>query len=151
MSYTPPPPPPEQGGPGDGSGSGAPQPPGYGAQPPGYGTPPPPPGYGPPTGQGYGAPKNNTKAVIALVIGIASPVLGLCCFVFGLAGIAAIVLGRQAQSEIAGSGGMQTGQGMAKAGFVLGIVGTVIGVLGVAWTIYVIASGNGDLSLTNTP
>ncbi len=148
MSYTPPPPPPEQGGPGDGPGD---QPPGYrGEQPPGYGTPPPPPGYDQ-TGQGYGPRKNNTKAVIALVLGIASPVLGLCCFLFGLAGIAAILLARQAQSEIAGSGGTQAGEGMAKAGFVLGIIGTVIGVLGLAWTIYVITSGNGDFGLNTTP
>ena len=97
---TPPPPPPPGGG-------------GYGA------APPPPPGYGPGPG-GYGAPPgSNKKAIWALVLGI----LGLLCC--GVLGIPAIILGKQAQNEIDGSGGMQTGRGMATAGFVLGIIACV--------------------------
>lgn len=139
MSYTPPPPPPDEGGPGEGSG----------ATPPGYGNPPPP-GYG--AGPAYGgAPKNNTKAVVSLVVGLLSPILGLCCFIFGLAGVAAVVLGRQAQTEIDRSGGAQTGAGMAKAGVILGAIGIVIGILNLAWVLYVFITGNGQFQFTNSP
>jgi len=113
--YTPPPPP---GPPGDqyppaggGYGSAPPPPPGYG-------------GYG--GGPGYGAPKNNSKAIWALVLGI----LGLLCCGF-FTGIPAIILGKQSQNEIDRSGGVQTGRGMATAGFVLGIIACVWGVVSI--------------------
>lgn len=143
MSYTPPPPPPEEGEPGDGSGA---TPPGYGAPPPppgGYGGAPPPPpvGYGgPPPGYG-GQPRNDSKAVTALVIGILSSVLGLCCGIFGLVGIAAILLGRSSQKEIAMSGGALTGEGMAKAGVILGIIGCAVGVIVTIVNIVLYATG----------
>jgi hypothetical protein len=112
-----------------------PPPPGGGGYPPqgggGYGSaPPPPPGYG---AGGYGTPpSNNTKAIWALVLGI----LGiLCC---GILGIPALILGKQAQNEIDGSGGTQTGRGMATAGFVLGIIACVFLVI----TIILFATGN---------
>jgi hypothetical protein len=82
--------------------------------------PPPPPGggYGQPV---YGAPApggTNKKATWALVTGI----LGiLCC---GPLGIVAIILGRGAEQEIRTTG--QGGAGMAKAGFILGIVALVL-------------------------
>jgi uncharacterized protein DUF4190 len=99
----------------------------------GYGSaPPPPPGYGPGPG-GYGAPVgNNSKAIWALVLGI----LGiLCC---GILGIPAIILGKQAQNEIDGTGGAQGGRGMATAGFVLGIISCVLIVV----QIILLATGN---------
>src|SRR5438105_2712296 len=109
----PPPPPPSGGG-------------GYGAPPPGggYGAPPPPPGGGYNYGPGYGgAPVGtNTKAVWSLVLGI----LGLLCCGF-FAGIPAIILGRGAQNEIARTG--QQGKGLATAGFILGIIACVFGVI----------------------
>ncbi len=82
--------------------------------------PPPPPGYG---GQQspYGAPApqgTNSKAIWALVTGILAL---LCC---GPVGIASILLGRSAQGEIAQTG--QQGGGMAKAGFILGIIALVL-------------------------
>ena len=100
--------------------------------PPGGGSyesaPPPPPGggYGGGGYGGYGAGPQGTnkKAIWSLVLGI----LGLVCCGF-LAGIPAIVLGRSAQREIDASGGAQSGRGMATAGFVLGIIGVVWGVL----------------------
>lgn len=145
MSY-PPPPPPEDDGPGDGSGTPPPgegTPPGYGQPPPGYGAPPPP-GYGQ-AGYGQapaqGPPRNNTKAVAALVTGIISPILGFCCAFIGLVGIVAIVLGRQAQGEIARSGGTQSGEGMAKAGVILGIVGSAIAVVMTIINVLVVSSG----------
>ena len=85
--------------------------------------PPPPPGggYGQPA---YGAPApggTNKKATWALVTGI----LGiLCC---GPLGIVAIILGRGAEQEIRTTG--QGGAGMAKAGFILGIVALALLVL----------------------
>jgi hypothetical protein len=106
-----------------------PPPPGGGGYPPqgggGYGSaPPPPPGYG---YGGYGTPpKNNSKAIWALVLGI----LGiLCCGFF--TGIPAIILGKQAQNEVDRSGGALTGRGMATAGFVLGIIACVWGVVSI--------------------
>jgi len=92
---------------------------------------------------GYGGPpRNSSKAVAALVIGIVSPVLGLCCALVGLVGIVAIFLGRSAQQEIAASGGSLTGEGMAKAGVILGIIGCVVGVLMTIVNIALFTSGN---------
>lgn len=85
--------------------------------------PPPPPGQG---GYGYAAPRTNSKAIWALVLGILSFV---CCgFV---AGIPAIILGNMAKNEIDASGGVQSGRGMAVAGLVLGIVSIALSVIGV--------------------
>lgn len=154
MSYTPPPPP--EGGSEETPGSTPPPPPpGYGAAPPpppsygsgdtgyggGYGGPgQPAPGYG---GPAYaGPPRNSSKAVAALVIGIVSPVLGFCCAIIGLVGIVAVVLGRSAQKEIALSMGALTGEGMAKAGVVLGIIGSVIGVLMTILNVFLLLNGD---------
>lgn len=140
MSYTPPPPPPEEGGTGETPGA---TPPGYGAPPP-----PPPPGYG---GPGYGGPpmggppQNSTKAVAALVVGIISPVLGLCCAILGLVGIVAVVLGRSAQKEIAASNGGLTGAGMAKAGVILGISGISLGLVMTIVNIALLVAGDGTI------
>jgi hypothetical protein len=91
-----------------------------------YDAPPPPPPYGgqPQYGQPYGgAPQGtNSKAVWSLVLGI----LGvLCC---GPLGIVALILGRSAQNEIAQTG--QQGAGLAKAGWILGIVAIVLMIIG---------------------
>jgi hypothetical protein len=113
-STPPPPPPPPPGG--GGYDSAPPPPPGYGGPGPGgYGSG----GYGPPPG-------NNSKSIWALVLGI----LGLLCCGF-FTGIPAIILGKQAQNEIDGSGGMQSGRGMATAGFVLGIIACIWGVISI--------------------
>ncbi|MBV9832314.1 MAG: DUF4190 domain-containing protein [Marmoricola sp.] len=57
-------------------------------------------------------------------------IVGVVCCGF-IAGIPALILGKQAQREIDASGGAQSGRGMATAGFVLGIISCVFGVLGV--------------------
>jgi hypothetical protein len=86
-----------------------------------YDAPPPPPPGGPyGQQQPYGAvPQgNNQKALWSMITGI----LGLvCCGI--IAGIPAIILSRQAQAEIAQTGA--PGSGMAKAGFILGIIACV--------------------------
>jgi hypothetical protein len=83
-----------------------------------YQPPPPPPGGGYGQQPGYGAPQpqNSKKAVWALVLGILSI---LCCGL--LAGIPAVILGRQAKQE--------GGGGMATAGEILGYIGIALSVL----------------------
>ncbi len=128
MSYGSPPPP-EYGAPDPGQ-----QPPygqpygqqypayGEGGQPPGYG------GYGAPGG--YQSPQTSVMAIISLIAGILSIVLACCCWPLSLVGIAGIVLGILAKKEIAGSNGLKTGDGLALAGLITGIVGILLGVAG---------------------
>ena len=86
---------------------------------------PPPPQYGAPQPQYGGQPQGtNKKAIWSLVLGV----LGLlCCGIF--TGIPAVILGRSAKSEIARTG--QDGSGMATAGFVLGIIAIVWGIIAI--------------------
>lgn len=87
-----------------------------------YTPPPPPPGQPGPGGYGYQAvPQTNQKALWSMIVGLVS--LVFCGIVLG---IVAIVLGSSARKEIAASGGMQTGEGMAKAGVILGAIGIVV-------------------------
>jgi len=89
-----------------------------------YGTPPPPPpSYG---GAPYGAPAQDHKqATLILVFGILSIV---CCGLF--LGIPAIIMGKKALGEIDASGGAIGGRGKVKAGYICGIIGTVLSVIG---------------------
>ncbi|MCX6395388.1 MAG: DUF4190 domain-containing protein [Propionibacteriales bacterium] len=61
----------------------------------------------------------------------------LCC---GFASIAALIMGSQARKEIAASGGTQSGEGQAQAGFILGIVGCALWGVGVILYALVFAS-----------
>lgn len=113
------------------------QPPAYGQQPPAYGQQPygqqpapygqEPYGQQPWAGQpGYQAPygggtQKNSLGVWALVLGI----LGLCC---GFASIAAVILGRM--SLQANERGEANNRGLGNAGFILGIIGVALWVLG---------------------
>lgn len=96
----------------------------YGAQP--YGSPQ----YGAPQqgGNPYGAPvpQEHQRATLIMILGIlAIP----CCGLF--TGIPAIIMGRQALTQIDSSGGALGGRGKVQAGFICGIIGTVISVVGV--------------------
>jgi hypothetical protein len=94
--------------------------------PPGYGQPLPQPpqqpypGYGYPYGYGYPAPSygpsTNGLAVASLVLGIVGFLL---CFI-GPA--VAIVLGVIGRNQIRASGGREQGEGLAKAGIILGAI-----------------------------
>jgi hypothetical protein len=74
-------------------------------------------------------------AITSLVTGIAG-LLFCTLFVLSIAAIATGVIGRR---QIAASGGTQKGDGLAKAGFILGIIGVVLGVG--AWVLWTSLSG----------
>jgi hypothetical protein len=73
-------------------------------------------GYGPPPWQ----PPDHPKAVTALVLGIVGVVACQVLSPF------AWVIGKRTLDEIDASGGRYGGRGLAQAGYVLGIVGTVL-------------------------
>jgi len=90
--------------------------------PPGY-----PPQYGYPP-----QPKNHPAATVALVLGIialAAPfVLGLIGWIGGpICGIIAVIQAKKALAELPDPSGMYTGEGMAKAGMIMGIIGAILG------------------------
>jgi Domain of unknown function (DUF4190) len=110
------------------------QPPSAGAPgpyspPPAYGQPPPPPpppqqqqypNYGGYPGYGYGyaptGPSTNGLAVASLVLGIVGWML---CFIGPALAIVFGVIGR---NQIRASGGREQGEGLAKAGIILGSI-----------------------------
>lgn len=104
---------------------------------PAYGQP----AYGPPA-YGYGyppQPRTNGKAMAGMIVGIVSIVL---CYLGALIGPAAIILSVLGKKDIKRSNGTQSGEGMATAGLVTGIVGTVIWVALDALTILGMAVGS---------
>lgn len=138
--------------------------------------PPPPPSYTPPPAMPPGGssgytpppamqqpyvtpapgPRTDGMAIAALICGIvAFP--GICCYgVPAIAlGITAFFLGRRAEAKVKASGGTLGGEGMAKAGWICGIVAAVIGALVLivvvgGFLITMIASSSGALE-TPTP
>lgn len=102
--------------------------------------PPPPPPF--PTGpSGYGAPgyggqlANHPQGTTILVLGILSVVI---C---GLLGPVALVMGGKARKEIKANPGRYASTSTVTAGWVLGIVGTALLVLGLVWVVLVIIVG----------
>jgi hypothetical protein len=88
-------------------------------------TPPMPPVPPLPPGAQVAYPPNSGKAIAALVCGI----LGITmCGCFPIS-IVAWVLGSQAEQEIRASHGQLSGDGLAKAGRIMGIIGTVAGIV----------------------
>lgn len=85
------------------------------------------------------APPTPGKAIAALILGIIS--LVMCgCFPFG---IAAWVMGKQSEREILLSRGALGGDGIAKAGWITGMIGTIGGglyALGIAIYLVVLFS-----------
>ncbi len=114
---------------------------------PSYGSATPPPGgYPPQAPGGYGVPpQNNGKAITALVLGLVS---FLCCGPF--TGIPAFFIGRKAKREIAASNGTQTGEGLATAGWILGLISSILFVLGaILWGV-LLATGNAEFTFETT-
>ena len=100
-----------------------------------------------PWGQPQLQQESNGKAITALVLGICGI---LVCPV--LLSIPALILGYQARGEIDGSGGRQSGRGMAVAGIVLGWIGVVLGVLGIIFVVLAVlgAIEGGELDFETT-
>jgi hypothetical protein len=92
------------------------------------------PSYGPPGG--YGAPaQNHPRATTALILGI----LGIICC--SIAAPFAWSIGKKAVSEIDASGGRLGGRGQAQAGYILGIIGTVLLILSILFLILAAVTG----------
>lgn len=129
-----------------------PPPPQWGEQPT-YGmpqAPTPPPGYGPPAGAGqqqYAPPPAGYQYAVpddpgaqpAMVTGVLSLVLGFFCAVGFLASPFALVMGLKSMRRIDAAGGRLGGRGNAQAGFIMGIVGTVVLALAILAFIAVVA------------
>jgi len=114
---------------------------GYGQQPPSYD--PGQGGYGqaaPPPMGGYAQPENHPKAMTALILGIVGIV---CCSILAPF---AWSIGKKAVNEIDASGGRYGGRGQAQAGYILGIIGTVLLILGILF--FVLAAVTGGLSFS---
>jgi hypothetical protein len=101
----------------------------------------PPGAYGPIAygyGYGYAPPQHDKGATTSLVLGIVSL---LCCgLIFGAF---ALNEGRKARARIAASNGALTGDGMALAGMILGVIGMVGWVLVIILQLAVLPSSNG--------
>ena len=80
--------------------------------------------YGQPWQPAAPPPPTSSKAVTALVLGILG--VSTCGF---LTAIPAIFVGRSATQEIDASGGQVGGRGVATAGVVLGVIGTLLSVV----------------------
>jgi hypothetical protein len=72
-------------------------------------------------------------------LAIASLVLGIL-WIYWIGSILAIIFGYMARKQIAESGGIQQGGGMATAGIVLGWIG--VGVMGLMFLFMVVAIGS---------
>jgi hypothetical protein len=72
-------------------------------------------------------PKRSGMAVASLVLGILAVIPCFWgCFIFG---ILAVIFGQLGKRDIRDSAGAKTGEGAAKWGFILGIVGIVLGII----------------------
>jgi hypothetical protein len=119
----------------------------YGAPPPyqqnAYGQQPYQQPYGAPQPMGYPpypqpTPPTDGLGLAAMIVGIVSLVLS-CGYGIGLLGSpVALVMGRISMKRIDRSGGRLGGRGLALAGFILGIVGTVLLVLAVIVVVVII-------------
>ncbi len=98
-----------------------------------YGAPPPPGPYGQPMQGGMGQPHGS--ATTAMVLGILSLV---CC---GFLGIPAYIVGRRAEQEILASNGALTGEGMAKAGWIMGLISMILLALGIVLWAVILGAG----------
>lgn len=78
----------------------------------------------------------STRAISALVLGI----LAVLCMGL-LTGIPAIIMGSMELKAIRAGLAPKTGEGMAKTGYILGIVGTVFSLLAIAVVIAMIVLG----------
>ena len=111
-----------------------------------YSDPPPPqpPQYGAPPPAG-GMPANHPRGTTVLILGILSLV---CCGIF--TGIPAIIMGRGALSEIDANPTAYGNRGTVFAGYLCGIIGTVLSALGIVLWIILLATGSYEFSTSTT-
>ncbi len=137
------------------------QPPVYGQQPPNYGQDPAP----APSGQPYPAqpgyaqapsynaqqnfaqpsglgPKNSSRSVIVLVLGISSLLTFWLCFIGLLPAIAALVLAGGAKREISQSQGALGGEKLVLGGQICAIIGLALTVFAVIGSVAFLSSDN---------
>jgi uncharacterized Tic20 family protein len=91
---------------------------------------PPHPGGGYPGG-GYQPPPQHPGAQTAMILGIVAVAGGLLCGLPYVVGPFAWRKGKEVMGEIDASGGQMGGRGQAQAGYILGIVATVLLIIGV--------------------
>jgi Domain of unknown function (DUF4190) len=72
-------------------------------------------------------PTTNTTAIISLIMSI----LGLVGILPLIGGIIGVVTGNMAKTDIARSGGTQTGEGLAQAGVIVGWIGILLWAVGI--------------------
>jgi hypothetical protein len=89
--------------------------------------------------------RNEPQAVWSLVLGI----LSLVCCGF-IAGIAAILVGGSAQKSIAASGGTLGGEGMAKAGVIMGWISIGLSIIGIVVWVILLVTGNATVHVNTT-
>lgn len=115
-----------------------------GGQPP-YGQPPPGYGYGPPP---QPPAPDHPRATTSMVLGIVAVAGGFVCYLPILMAPFAWVVGRKTLREIDASQGRVGGRGMAMAGYVLGIIGSVL--LGLALLVVAVIIVGFAVSETST-
>lgn len=81
-------------------------------------------------------PETPGSATASLVLGILSLVM---CGLF--TGVPAMITGRRAMREIDASGGRLGGRGLAQAGFITGLVGTLLTTLALVFVVALLAIG----------
>ena len=115
------------------SASASPQPAPYPGHGVGYGYPSPPSAYGYGAGYAWGQPLPTGKSVAAMVLGIVGLVLvALCWTSFVAIIVSPIALGLGLSARRQADRGEIGGRGQAVAGFVMGIVGTILAAIVVA-------------------
>ena len=90
-------------------------------------------------------------AIASMVIGIIA-LVGMCAYGITLLGSpVALVLGRIAGKRIQASNGTVGGRGFAQAGFILGIIGTILLVLAIiAVVVIIVVAVNGGFDSSTT-
>lgn len=93
-------------------------------------------GYGPPAPTG----QSNTQGLLAMIFGITSIPLGLCCGLIGVGlGVAAVVLGFMGRNKA--DQGLASNRGQAQAGLICGIIGAALGI-GITILNFAVGFGN---------
>lgn len=98
-------------------------------------------GPGSPYGQPYMQAPQHPQATTALVLGILSLVICAICGPFAWS------IGKRAMNEIDASGGQIGGRGMAQAGYICGMIATILMILGLAFFVLSLAGAFGGLWL----